>query len=178
MRGLMDTFSDPELGRVDAFRHDAERYCAAIEGTSDTTLGSFLALMQECLPALLTDALQLPDVWAGNEDLTPRISTEALAPIRRAIDLRLGRHDAYRDVFDPTALAARDVITGSLADDLGDIYRDLKEGLLAWDTADPGTQRDAVWQWRFGFQSHWGRHLAAALRVIHFLRHVHFVGVA
>jgi hypothetical protein len=171
----MTMFSDPELARVEAFRRDTERYCVGIEGISGATLGSFLALMEECLPALLIGALQLPDVGADDEDLTPHIASDALASIRMAIGVKLGRHDAYRDVFDPTEVASRDVVIGSLAGDLGDIYRDLKEGLLAWDTADPRAQRDAVWQWRFGLQSHWGRHLAAALRVIHFLRHVHFV---
>jgi hypothetical protein len=50
---------------------------------------------------------------------------------------------------------------GSLADDIADIYRDLKDG------SGENEVRDKVWEWRFSFYSHWGKHAAGALRSIH-----------
>jgi hypothetical protein len=52
-----------------------------------------------------------------------------------------------------------------LADDLADIHRDLTHGLRA--LADGAAHEDVVWEWRFGFYSHWGRHATEALRVLH-----------
>ena len=51
-----------------------------------------------------------------------------------------------------------------MSDDLGDIYRDVKEGLLL---LAEGLSADAVWHWRFNFWSHWGEHSVNALRIIH-----------
>ncbi|MCW2753202.1 MAG: hypothetical protein JWQ32_613 [Marmoricola sp.] len=65
-------------------------------------------------------------------------------------------------------LAARDLATGSLADDLADVWRDLREGLDAltmnarWD--------DVAWEWRFGLDVHGGKHAVEAVRAIHEIR--------
>ena len=55
-------------------------------------------------------------------------------------------------------------VTNSLADDLADIYRDLKAGLSLYEAEHP---IDAAWEWRFRFQIHWGQHLVGAMRPIH-----------
>lgn len=66
-----------------------------------------------------------------------------------------------------------DPVVGSLADDLADIWRDLRPGLDAMDAvqsaaADPET---ILWHWRWTFAYHWGRHAAAAIRVLHDICH-------
>ena len=47
---------------------------------------------------------------------------------------------------------------------LADIYRDVHEGLVLWEMARP---EQAVWEWRFGYWSHWGAHLVEALSAIY-----------
>lgn len=60
---------------------------------------------------------------------------------------------------------AEEVSLGSLADDLADIWRDLRAGL---DALEGGSQwQDVAWEWRFGLQTHWGRHAVEALRALH-----------
>lgn len=68
----------------------------------------------------------------------------------------------YSDVFNP--LKDTEPVTSNLADDLADIYRDIKGGLVLFDSQHP---IDAAWEWRFGFQTHWGHHLVGAQRAIH-----------
>jgi hypothetical protein len=70
--------------------------------------------------------------------------------------------EGYWDVFDP--LKETESLWNSLADDLADIYRDIKECLLLFDA---GQVDEAVWQWRFNFLIHWGHHLTGAQRAIH-----------
>jgi hypothetical protein len=60
---------------------------------------------------------------------------------------------------------AQEAVMLSLGDDLVDICRDLKRGLLALDAGALG--EDVTWEWRFGFYTHWGRHATEALRVLH-----------
>jgi hypothetical protein len=78
---------------------------------------------------------------------------------------KLGEWDQYNQVFDPTQDA--DAVHGSLADDLADIYRDLKEGLVLKETK-LRQPEDLIWEWRFAFHSHWGKHAMDALLTIHF----------
>jgi hypothetical protein len=54
---------------------------------------------------------------------------------------------------------------GTLADDLADIYRDLKKGLELKSRSEP--PETIIWGWRVLFYSHWGTHAIEALHVIH-----------
>ncbi len=61
------------------------------------------------------------------------------------------------------------VAVGDLADDLADIYRDITPGLRYWETAATAELGNIVWEWRFSFTTHWGRHAVAALGILHHL---------
>jgi Domain of unknown function (DUF5063) len=69
-------------------------------------------------------------------------------------------------MFDPYESGATPVM-GSLADDAADIYRDLRGGLSLIDV--DGGLDNAVWEWQFGFEYHWGVHAASALYALHSL---------
>lgn len=68
----------------------------------------------------------------------------------------------YWDVFD--LLEETEPVFNSLADDVADIYHDLKNGLSVYEAQ---YIVEAVWYWRFHFQVHWGQHLVRAQRAIH-----------
>jgi hypothetical protein len=91
---------------------------------------------------------------------------EFFARLRR----RLGGKDSYWLEFDDFAgVGARlgEGMSGSLADDLTDIYFELKRGLCLLSSADP----DAVARfWQSGFTAHWGQHLVDAERHLYRLR--------
>lgn len=70
----------------------------------------------------------------------------------------------YWFVFNPLEEPPGEALAGSLADDLADIYMDLKRGLAEYDE---GRHEDAVWSWHFFYLSHWGKHLTGALRALH-----------
>jgi hypothetical protein len=70
----------------------------------------------------------------------------------------------YQIVFDSLTQEEADAqVTGWLADDLADIYLDVREGL---EHANAGRASEALWEWRFGYFSHWGRHLVHAQNAI------------
>jgi len=70
----------------------------------------------------------------------------------------LGDRDPYWLEFDRADDSQ--AMTGSLADDLTDIYCELKHGLRMVDE-DPGRSLNT---WREGFTRHWGQHLTDAER--------------
>lgn len=76
----------------------------------------------------------------------------------------------YSYSFDPGTLpdSPQPPEVGDLADDLADIYRDVKPGLRAWDANVEDYLADTVFDWKEPlFGSHWGRHAVDALRVLH-----------
>ena len=75
----------------------------------------------------------------------------------------LGLRRFYREVFDPYAEPTDGEVTGDIIDDLNDIYRDLRRGLAYWRDGQTG---NALREWRFDFQIHWGKHATSALRAV------------
>lgn len=116
----------------------------------------FLATCARHLSIIYAHGLHLPSVEPETSDVEP--SSPPCPPLRH----RLGAWDYYFAVFDPLQMS--EPVTGSLVDDLSDIYDDLTPPLRAFAA---GRYADAVWAWRFSLQGHAGHHLVSALRAIH-----------
>jgi hypothetical protein len=84
---------------------------------------------------------------------------------------KLGERDSYWLEYDDPAETPEDAEhrTGSLADDLTDIYFELKRGLNMLDADSAGPDRVAH-LWELGFRRHWGQHLVDAERHLYALR--------
>ncbi len=79
---------------------------------------------------------------------------------------QLADWDLYWQVFDPRT--DNEAIHGSLADDIADTFRDLKNGIRLKET-DKVPLYEIIFSWRHEFYYHWGKHAVDALRTIHFL---------
>jgi hypothetical protein len=82
-----------------------------------------------------------------------------------ALTEKFEKWDKYWEIFDPTQ--QEEPVSGSLADDLTDIFRDLQKGLAISERG--ASVSEVLWEWRFSFKFHWGRHAMDALRAIHWL---------
>jgi len=138
----------------------ARDYCRLIE-QADGSVAEWLAQV----------AVQLPRLHAAVTSLDSG-DGEAPAPRRTDLDRRfelfsqlrelLGYRDGYwMEYDDPTS---RQEMTGSLADDLTDIYFDVKQGLEWLDSRRP---EQAAGVWRSGYRLHWGEHLVDAERQLY-----------
>lgn len=72
--------------------------------------------------------------------------------------------DWYSEIFNPLEIPPDEPVTGSLADDIRDIYRDVVSALRAYEQNDLEAAR---WDWGFGFSHHWGEHATGAIRALH-----------
>jgi len=90
----------------------------------------------------------------------PCVDYVALAARAAASFPELGK---YGDV-DPKEGFDRQFSLGDAIDDLADIARDLTEVMWLFDHVGPN---DAVWMFRFGYRTHWGRHLHDLRRYLH-----------
>jgi hypothetical protein len=157
----------------------ARKYCAVVDSARSLEKSDLLNRMYEVLPALIDAAIHLPDVSVSDStDGEPNENSSQGSPTARMADAerhelyqslreKLGDTDLYRMVFD--AAKSTEAIHGSLADDIADIYRDLREGIVLMNESKTSPQ-NVIWEWRLGFESHWGHHAMNALKTIHDIR--------
>jgi hypothetical protein len=150
------------------FRAAATRFIETVDSARHLELDSFLAAMNQCLVELYGSALSLPIVVSettGTENTA--FPTESSEQLRRFLREKIGAVDDYWQIFDVTAKGGP--VQGSLANDISEIYFDLKRNLRF---EDQGLRwSDLLWELRFDFTSHWGRHVLAALTAI-YCRHI------
>ncbi len=80
--------------------------------------------------------------------------------------IHVGAIDYYWTVFSPLKMCGTDdPVVGSLESDVAEIYADLSGPLRLWRTC-PDDRATAIWEWRFGFRSHWGRHALGAISAL------------
>jgi len=108
-------------------------------------------------------------ITESTTDDAPSIERRLEEHIRRykhlcqRLELKLGKSNAYWTVFDPPD--RNSLAEETLSDDIADIYLDLKNA-IALQLSEIGPD-DLVWQWRFDFRNHWGRHAVSALTALH-----------
>ena len=150
------------------FAQTADRYCEMVQGREGNSAEELLRALHTLIPELYFRASLLPELEPESEQLLPPAMTdEEWQQLYRALGTTLGNYNSYWEVFDPIEVTRRDPIRTSLADDLADIYRDLKGGLIAATAANGSIPTDVIWHWRYRFTSHWGQHAMSAMRAIH-----------
>ncbi len=159
-----------ERETVKRFVDCAERFCSLIEHHQSLTAGEFVRSCASCLADLYgaSVSLSLLSVEIDSAELIADvISTERARAIDRQISEKLNGQCLYWEVLDPR-IESDPIVdglgVGDLADDIADIYREVKNGLFAFNR---GPATEAIWHWQEGFRSHWGDHVVDALRGMH-----------
>lgn len=153
---------------VETFVRAAREYCAAVEGlTGERKPAALARVLVPVLAGLVAAGCALPHVEPAATAVPDFISRDRWFQRFEQLGEVLGRADLYWSNLDTTTEAP--VSAGSLADDLTDIWRDLRHGLDALDTG--SDWHDVVFEWRLSFIAHWGRHAVDARRPLHAALH-------
>jgi hypothetical protein len=147
---------------ISQFVASAKEFCAWVEGVAGP---NEVFHATRLVSRLFADALMLPSVDGENlpegddEPEVPVTQKQAAAERFKAFPFQY-----YWEIFSPITEQPNEPVCGDIADDLSDIYLDIKAGLLAYDL---NRQPQAVWHWRFTWGIHWGEHATSALRALH-----------
>lgn len=147
--------------KIEAFAQSVRMYCQwAEEAPSNPADEIKLAL--KFLSDLYGKAIQLPQIKVAGGIEPNKVSEDN----RQQVYKRFGSlpFNHYSQIFNPLVCPPEEPVIGDLADDLSDIYGDLRMGLSLYDG---GHQQAAAWEWQLHFRIHWGRHLVAALYAMH-----------
>lgn len=146
---------------IHQFAASAEQFCSLMEHHQDYNAYEFIKRTADSLVTLYKVALSLPDVECDEEKEV--VADLDYAPLQ--LSKTLGKYRSYWEIVNP--YHEDEPVMGDLADDLGDLYHELKEGLVIYSADTKDAICWAVWHWRFGFEVHWGDHLVDALRALH-----------
>ena len=127
----------------------------ALEG-----LGALARAMDELVSCYHSTPDVEPDTLDGPQ--APRIDEAALSEKASAAFPDL---DWYA-IADPLDGLEQEVGMSIATADLAEIAGDLSEVLWLFENA---TENDAIWEFRFGYQAHWGRHLHELRPYLHSL---------
>lgn len=142
----------------------AEDYCGLIEqdaGENRRWLESLFRLM----PRLHSAVTALASFDMLNDVPSPAVDLDERFELYSRLRKLLGDRDCYWLEFD--AAPEEMHMSGSLADDLTDIYFDLRHGLDLLDEAWP---QQAAQVWQSTYRAHWGQHLVDAERHLYALK--------
>ena len=149
-------FAEGFTPAIATFVWKATEFCTFIQEAGKLSLDEKMSGARRYLLALYTAALSLPSVEPTN-DVQPALSAQPPSNWQG-----FEAFENYWEVFDPDELDQP--VAGSLSDDLLDVHRDIRRGLALWESQHDA---NAIWEWRFSFESHWGDHAVDALRALH-----------
>ncbi|MDQ1924445.1 DUF5063 domain-containing protein [Massilia pseudoviolaceinigra] len=150
------------MGTITPFTESVRAFCRWAEG--DLLPGDVqMAVARRHLARLYAQALDLPQRDCDWGDEAAKVSHKAWS----AMFKRFGALPVnyYSESTAPLDVSCGETMLGDLADDLADIWRDLKHGL---NLLDGGNADAAVFHWREHFIIHWGSHAASALNVLQY----------
>jgi len=144
----------------------ARSYCALIESV-DSANSRWLDKLWRLLPRLHVAVMAVETAHSEQSDMQVEVDMEGRFRMFSRLHRLLGDRDAYWLEYD--ALQGMSEMSGSLADDITDIYYELKQALtqLDRDPDHPGRVANMLSQ---GFVDHWGQHLVDAERHLYELQ--------
>ncbi|MBG0859175.1 MAG: DUF5063 domain-containing protein [Bacteroidales bacterium] len=166
---MMKKNTNPVYSRnVVEFVAVANEYCKYAEHAADVKGDEMMRIMQRILPLMYLKASLLPQLEPYFEDGNEKFVTEAdWFRIHDLFKRQFGSADDYLEVFDDKFLVSDRPVPSSLSENMADIYQDMKDFLLLYQTGTEEVMNDAVWDCKMNFENIWGQKLVNALRAIH-----------
>ena len=160
---------DPVYSRtVIEFVAAANEFCKYAEHAAEINGGELLRILQRLLPFLYLKASLLPALEPVFEDSNEKFVTEAdWEKVNEDFRRQFGTADTYLDLIWEKFSEAENIVPSSIAEDMADIYQDLKDFLLLYQTGTSEVMNDAIWECSMNFENIWGQKLVNSMRAIH-----------
>jgi hypothetical protein len=166
---MMEENTEPVYSRVVVeFVAVANEFCKYAEHAARLEGDELLRIFQRILPLMYIKASLLPGLEPYYEDGNEKFVTEPdWILIHESLKKRFGAADEYPEIFDNRTTENDGPVLESISENLADIYQDVKDFLLLYQTGTAEVMNDAVWECRMNFENIWGQKLVNSLRAIH-----------
>jgi hypothetical protein len=165
----MDTSSEAVYSRnVVEFVAVANEFCKYAEHASELKGDELLGILQRILPLMYLKASLLPQLDPFFEEGNEKFVTEAdWTVINDTLKEKFGTANDFLEVFDEKINETVGPVVASISENMADIYQDMKDFLLLYQTGTVEVMSDAVWECRMNFENFWGQKLVNSMRAIH-----------
>jgi hypothetical protein len=165
----MDNTGEPVYSRnVIDFVAVANEFCKYSERSAELKGDELLKILQRILPMMYIKASLLPATEPFFEDGNEKFVTETdWVRIHTTLREKFGTADDYLEVFDEKISDSEGPVVSSVSENMADIYQDIKDFLLLYQTGTPEVMNDALWECRMNFENFWGQKLVNSMRAIH-----------
>jgi len=165
----MDKNSDPVYSRhVIEFVAVANEFCKYAEHASEIKGEELLKILQRLLPLLYLKASFLPVFTPFFDDTNEKFVTENdWTRIHDDFRKKIGSANDYLEVFDEKINDSEGPVSASISENMADMYQDLKNFIILYQTGTVEVMNDALWECRMNFENYWGQKLVNALRAVH-----------
>jgi len=146
----------------------ANEFCKYAEHAGELKGDDLLRILQRILPLLYIKASLLPALEPFFEDGNEKFVTESdWIKTHEAFRKKFGTADDFLEVFDEKATEVDGPVVSSVSENMSDIYQDIKDFLLLYQTGTAEVMNDAVWECKMNFENFWGQKLLNSMRAIH-----------
>ncbi len=150
----------------------AAEYCAFIESCRRYAPKSFFDKSVKILSLLYLKASLMPKMEDSSfSDLQQFVTEATYENIRSGVARLTAEHDEYLDVRIEEDGQSTDEYLAFISEDLADIYQDLKDMLVNFQSANLNIMNDALLDCMDNFASFWGGKLLNALKAMHSVLH-------
>jgi hypothetical protein len=165
----MENNPEPVYSRnVIEFVAVANEFCKYAEHASELKGDELLKILQRILPLMYLKASLLPQLEPFFEDGNEKFVTENdWIRVHTSLRLKFGTADDYMEIFDDKARETEGAVVATISENMADIYQDVKDFLLLYQTGTNEVMNDAVWECRLNYETFWGQKLVNSLRAIH-----------
>jgi hypothetical protein len=165
----MNSNKDPLYSRnVIEFVAVANEFTKYAEHASELKGDELLKILQRILPLMYLKASLLPQLEPYFEDGNEKFVSESdWNKIHEILRVKFGSADDYLEIFDEKFNDAEGPVLSAISENMADIYQDIKDFLLLYQTGTAEVMNDAVWECRMNFENFWGQKLVNSMRAIH-----------
>ncbi|MCX6249944.1 MAG: DUF5063 domain-containing protein [Bacteroidetes bacterium] len=147
----------------------ANDYCLFIEKSADYSRDELLNYLQKICPLIYLKAALLPDIDVEDEDAVEHfVNEEQWEGLFTVLRGKLAADDSYYFI-DHHEKTHQDAVKASLAENITDIYQDLKDFLLLYLKPLTTSKENAVRDCKRLFETRFGYRLVNAHTAIHYL---------
>ena len=146
----------------------ANEFCSFLERSEEMDTTDFLGRLQKLLPLLYLKASLLPEFeMEADDELEKYVNDLDYNLIQQKVLHHTGAGDDYQEVFLSGMQFSESALTASIAENVADIYQDMKDLVMSFRTLDEEVMALALSESQNNFAHLWGQKLVNSLRAIH-----------
>jgi hypothetical protein len=144
----------------------ANEFCLFIEENERYEPVQILAYLERVVPLLYLKGSLLPEVEVSDDTANERFVTEEQwETFFNELKRKFGKMD---DFFSNETAGEQEIHTYSLADNVADLYQDLKDFLLLYERNTMAARENAIHSCKNLFESRWGYRAIRVMQAIHY----------